>query len=49
MEKKLSHHPIDRRVDLTYDEFMKEYGLPGKPVIISNAINNWEAKKALDT
>ncbi|MEC1291557.1 cupin-like domain-containing protein [Bacillus mojavensis] len=45
MEKKLSHHPIDRRVDLTYDEFMKEYGLPGKPVIISDAINNWEAKK----
>jgi hypothetical protein len=45
MSIKLSQQKIDRRTDLTFDEFMNEYGIPGKPVIISNVIEKWEAKK----
>ena len=28
--------------DLSYERFMIEYWVPGKPVIITNAINHWE-------
>jgi hypothetical protein len=31
---------IDRRHDLPYEEFAREYLFPNKPVIISGAIEN---------
>jgi hypothetical protein len=34
---------IDRRHQLLYEEFAEEYLFPGKPVIISGAINGWRA------
>ncbi|MBJ8018191.1 cupin-like domain-containing protein [Bacillus cereus group sp. N34] len=34
---------IDRRENLTYEEFIKEYAIPRKPVILSGGINSWPA------
>src|SRR5258708_1728845 len=34
---------IDRRHQLLYEEFAEEYLFPGKPVIITGAINGWKA------
>ncbi|NEQ80128.1 MAG: cupin-like domain-containing protein [Moorea sp. SIO2I5] len=36
---------VDRRSDLSYEEFVQEYASVGKPVIITNMTNNWEASK----
>ena len=32
---------IDKRSDLTYEEFVKEYLEPGKPVILTDAMRHW--------
>ncbi len=34
---------IDRRHQLSYEEFAEEYLFPGKPLIITGAINGWRA------
>jgi hypothetical protein len=34
---------IDRRRDLPYEEFAREYLFPNKPVIVSGAIESWKA------
>jgi Cupin-like domain len=34
---------IERRSNLSYDEFLKEYASIGKPVIITDVIKNWKA------
>ncbi|KAJ3329349.1 hypothetical protein HDU91_003883, partial [Kappamyces sp. JEL0680] len=34
---------IDRRAGLTMDEFLQEYALPGKPVILTDIVANWPA------
>ncbi|KND00751.1 uncharacterized protein SPPG_03865 [Spizellomyces punctatus DAOM BR117] len=34
---------IDRRSDLTYETFMKEYGTPNRPVIITDVVTKWPA------
>ncbi|KAK5584022.1 hypothetical protein RB653_005629 [Dictyostelium firmibasis] len=35
---------IDRRTNLTLEEFTRDYLIPNKPVIISDACKNWAAK-----
>jgi histone arginine demethylase JMJD6 len=37
---------IDRRAGLSRDEFRREYLYPGKPVVITDAIDNWKARSA---
>ncbi|KAI9105734.1 hypothetical protein DFS34DRAFT_600652 [Phlyctochytrium arcticum] len=34
---------IDRRSNLSYDDFMREYGIPNKPVIITDVVPKWPA------
>ena len=34
---------IERRGELSYDEYLQDYGLPGKPVILTEATRDWEA------
>ncbi|MGJ5628679.1 cupin-like domain-containing protein [Nostoc sp. CALU 1950] len=34
---------IDRRSNLSYDEFVREYASVGKPVIITDAMKDWKA------
>ncbi len=34
---------VDRRSNLSYDEFVREYASVGKPVILTNVVKNWEA------
>lgn len=36
---------VDRRSNLSYDDFVREYACPGKPVIITDATKNWAALK----
>jgi hypothetical protein len=31
------------KADLSHETFTNEFWIPGRPVIISNAINDWEA------
>ncbi|MGI2902867.1 cupin-like domain-containing protein [Tolypothrix sp. VBCCA 56010] len=43
---KLVWTPIDfveRRSNLSYEEFVREYASVGKPVIITDAMKNWKA------
>lgn len=39
---------IDRRSDLSYQEFVKDYASVGKPVIITGVTDSWEASKKWD-
>ena len=39
---------IDKRSNLTLQEFLDEYATPQIPVIITDAIENWEAYKSWD-
>ncbi len=34
---------VPRRSELSLQEFMQEYGLPGRPVVITDATRDWEA------
>ncbi|MEH2317913.1 MAG: hypothetical protein V7K24_12470, partial [Nostoc sp.] len=34
---------VERRSNLSYDEFVREYASIGKPVIIADAMKNWTA------
>lgn len=34
---------IERRSNLSYDEFIKEYASVGKPVIITDVMQDWKA------
>ncbi|QKQ73082.1 cupin-like domain-containing protein [Nostoc sp. TCL240-02] len=48
---KLVWTPIDvveRRTNLLYDEFIKEYASVGKPVIITDVMQDWKASKKWD-
>ena len=36
---------IERRSNLSYEDFVKDYLTPRKPVIITDAIVNWDASK----
>ncbi|KAM9968233.1 hypothetical protein ACTFIW_002670 [Dictyostelium discoideum] len=36
---------IDRRTNLTFEEFTRDYLIPNKPVIISDACKDWAASK----
>jgi histone arginine demethylase JMJD6 len=40
-----SESTVDRRSNLTYEEFKNEYLLPRKPVIITDATIHWKASK----
>ncbi|MBN4003653.1 hypothetical protein [Nostoc sp. LPT] len=45
-QRKLIWTPIDyieRRSNLSYEEFVKEYASIGKPVIITDIVKNWKA------
>src|ERR1700756_2147772 len=35
--------PIDRRHQLPYEQFVEEYLFPGKPVILTGAVDGWKA------
>ncbi len=35
--------PIERRGDISYQEFLTDFGIPGKPVILTQASKGWEA------
>jgi hypothetical protein len=37
---------IERRANLSYEEFMKEFLFPGKPVIIMDATARWKASQS---
>ncbi|CAJ0831953.1 8519_t:CDS:2 [Entrophospora sp. SA101] len=41
----LGNETIDRRSNLTMDEFINEYAIPNKPVIITDIVTNWPAFK----
>ncbi|MBK7856393.1 MAG: hypothetical protein IPJ79_17220 [Bacteroidetes bacterium] len=36
---------IDRRTGLSHKEFMSEYVIPNRPVILTDASKGWEAHK----
>jgi hypothetical protein len=36
---------VERRNNLSYDEFIREYASAGKPVIITDAMKDWKASK----
>ncbi|MEH2178715.1 cupin-like domain-containing protein [Nostoc sp.] len=38
-----SIYSVDRRSNLSYDEFVREYASVGKPVIITDAMKDWKA------
>lgn len=40
-----SSAPIDRHKNLSQKEFLNEYVIPGKPVILTEAANSWPAMK----
>src|ERR1700739_4192245 len=35
--------PVDRRSQLTFEQFVHEYRDPGNPVILTDAISDWPA------
>src|SRR5215475_619513 len=35
--------PIERRANLSYEQFAREYLWPNKPVIVTDAMRNWKA------
>ncbi len=37
--------PVDRRQNLSYEEFTAEYALPNRPVILENLTADWPAQK----
>lgn len=37
--------PVDRRRNLSYEEFTSQYGLPGKPVVIEDLTADWAAQR----
>ncbi|MEH2042444.1 cupin-like domain-containing protein [Nostoc sp.] len=39
---------IERRSNLSYDDFVKEYASIGKPVIITDVVKNWKASAKWD-
>jgi histone arginine demethylase JMJD6 len=39
----MDHDVVDRRVDLSHDEFIRSYCIPRRPVIFENAIGHWPA------
>ena len=45
-ESAVRYPEIDRRAGLSRDEFRREYLYPGKPVVITDAIENWKARSA---
>ena len=40
---------VDRRSDLSYETFISQYAIPGKPVIIAGAMDDWRATKLWNT
>lgn len=43
--KTLDKNSIDRRTNLSLEDFIEEYEKPNKPVIIAGALNGWRASK----
>ena len=43
-DDKIQSVEIDRRNDLSYDEFVREYLIPRKPVVITDATAKWKAQ-----
>ena len=37
---------VERRSNLSLEEFIEEYEKPSKPVIITDVVTNWEAYKS---
>lgn len=37
--------PIDRRDALSYEAFVEQYALPGKPVVLTGLMRDWEAAR----
>ena len=42
---KLDHAAIDKRSNLTFEQFRNEYEKPNKPVILTDAMDKWAAKQ----
>jgi hypothetical protein len=45
LELQCPTHHIDRRSGLTVEEFIQQYEIPGKPVIITDAMKEWPANR----
>lgn len=41
----MNYQPIDKRADLTAEEFRHQYLIPRKPVVFTNLAKNWAATK----
>lgn len=39
---------VDRRSNLSYEEFVREYASVGKPAIITDAMKDWKASTKLN-
>lgn len=46
MSEGLRYYPVDRRSGLSLREFRREYLFPGKPVVITDAIEGWKARSS---
>jgi hypothetical protein len=40
----MKYQPVERRQDLSYDQFVQEYGGPEKPVIVTDLTRDWPAQ-----